>query len=175
MPDPGRAPFRFTFETAEGERMGIIAYAFLANSRPTKNRPDDEHRFQLTYGNNDVTQHALCQDPHGAYTTLLCGIDLVRNVLVGADPTLDRTTNFLRTITFSSFQLEEARRFGWHAWEREPENDDDGRIEVVVGLTPVRFVDYVRFEREALYEEAGERHLLADRFGPRAIPSPSNR
>ncbi|HEX5720485.1 MAG TPA: hypothetical protein VF179_30300, partial [Thermoanaerobaculia bacterium] len=41
------APFRITFETPEGERLGIVAYAFLANNKQTKNRPIDEHRFQL--------------------------------------------------------------------------------------------------------------------------------
>src|SRR5712691_7857651 len=45
----GHAPFRITFETSTGERMGIIVYAFLANQRLTRNRPDDEYRFQLKY------------------------------------------------------------------------------------------------------------------------------
>lgn len=36
---PAEAPFRITFETPDGERLGIITYAFLANSRPTANRP----------------------------------------------------------------------------------------------------------------------------------------
>jgi hypothetical protein len=37
-------------ETPAGERTGIVAYAFLANNTPTKNRPKDEHRFQIKYG-----------------------------------------------------------------------------------------------------------------------------
>jgi hypothetical protein len=49
-PAPNRAPFVITFETPAGERTGIIAYAFLANNTPTKNRPKDEHRFQIKYG-----------------------------------------------------------------------------------------------------------------------------
>ena len=47
---PTEAPFRITFETPQGERLGIVAYAFLANFKETKNRPADEHRFQLKYG-----------------------------------------------------------------------------------------------------------------------------
>lgn len=42
---PTEAPFRITFETLMGERMGIVAYAFFANSKLTKNRPADEHCF----------------------------------------------------------------------------------------------------------------------------------
>jgi hypothetical protein len=38
---PSEAPFRIVFETRMGERMGIVAYAFLANSKLTKNRPAD--------------------------------------------------------------------------------------------------------------------------------------
>jgi hypothetical protein len=40
-----RAPFVITFETREGERLGIVPYAFLATRTPTKNRPHDERSF----------------------------------------------------------------------------------------------------------------------------------
>ena len=43
---PDEAPFRMSFEAPDGERMGVIACAFLANRRQTKNRPPDERRFQ---------------------------------------------------------------------------------------------------------------------------------
>jgi hypothetical protein len=52
-PPANEAPFRITFETQTGERMGILVYAFLANTVLTKNRPTDEHRFQLKYGTRD--------------------------------------------------------------------------------------------------------------------------
>jgi hypothetical protein len=58
-----------------GERMGVVAYAFLANSRLTKNRPADEHRFQIKYGPDDKREP--WQDPFRLYTTLLAGLDLV--------------------------------------------------------------------------------------------------
>jgi len=62
--------FRITFGTAEGERMGIVAYAFLANNRETKGRPPDEHRFQrqsMDRRNKDKSSnlHELWQDPYG--------------------------------------------------------------------------------------------------------------
>jgi len=55
--DPSYAPFRITFEDPHGGRMGIVVYAFSANSRVTKNRPKDEHRFQIKYGKKDDQLH----------------------------------------------------------------------------------------------------------------------
>jgi hypothetical protein len=46
---PDVAPFVVTFETRDGERMGIVAYAFLATRTPTHNRPRDERSFQLKH------------------------------------------------------------------------------------------------------------------------------
>jgi hypothetical protein len=94
-PLPTRAPFRVTFETPDGERLGIIAYTFLANSRETRNRPKDEHRFQIKYGSKQVVaeargsigkEHDLWQDPYGLYTTLLIGINPERGFFVAAGP-----------------------------------------------------------------------------------------
>jgi len=65
----GEAPFRIGFEAPDGERIGIIAYAFFAHSRVTRNRPADEHRFQVKYGPNTGELHELWQDPFGLYTT----------------------------------------------------------------------------------------------------------
>src|SRR4051812_18145092 len=95
-PTVSMAPFRITFETTAGERLGIIAYAFTANSTRTRNRPEDEHRFQMQYGserdNGGGRLHELWQDPYGLYTTLLIGIDVERGIFVGADPMLHNPT-----------------------------------------------------------------------------------
>src|SRR4051794_13087669 len=77
------APFRITFEDVSGERMGIVAYACLANTKETKGRPLDEHRFQLKYGSKDGKLHKLWQDPGGLYTTLLLGINTDLGFFVG--------------------------------------------------------------------------------------------
>jgi hypothetical protein len=47
---PDQAPFYIVFETSSGQRSGLLAYAFFANTKPTRNRPPDEHRFQIKYG-----------------------------------------------------------------------------------------------------------------------------
>src|SRR5450432_295488 len=80
---PNIAPFRVSFETAGGERMGILAYAFYANNKLTKNRPADEYRFQLKYGKDTKEEHDLWQDPYGLYTTLLMGVSPEEDFFVG--------------------------------------------------------------------------------------------
>jgi hypothetical protein len=45
--DTSQAPFVITFETAAGERLGLVAYAFLATRTPTMHRPSDERSFQI--------------------------------------------------------------------------------------------------------------------------------
>lgn len=101
-----QAPFRVTFETPLGERLGIIAYAFLANSRPTRNRPADEHRFQVKYGSKDSRLHPLYQDPYDLYTTLFLGINPDRGFFVGADPILHSPTKFFISVEFKESHVD---------------------------------------------------------------------
>ena len=161
--EPDKAPFRLTFETPLGERLGIIVYAFLANSRLTKNRPNDEHRFQVKYGPNDKKLHPIWQDPFLLYTTLFCGIDPERGIFVGADPAIHNPTRFFISIEFKEHHVNEILKHGWHSWERDHRAGDDKPIEVLVGGTAATFLRYLRFEREALLEDPGHRQLLAER------------
>lgn len=158
---PNRAPFRITFETAEGERLGIVAYAFLANTKVTKNRPGDEHRFQLKYGSKDGELHEIWQDPYGLYTTLLLGINPEEGFFVGADPVLHNPTKMFISIEFKQREVDEILSTGWTAWERDRRSDAD-RVEVLVGGKPQSFLDYIRFEREACGEDQGHRQSLAE-------------
>jgi hypothetical protein len=170
VPNADRAPFRLTFETPSGERVGIIAYMFLANSRPTKNRPDDEHRFQIKYGSDLSGYHEIWQDPFGLYTTLLFGINPERGIIVAADPVLNNPTRFSVSKEFKENDVLETVRTGWHTWERShrPQGSKDASsdvTEVLLGLSPKNFLRFVLFEREALGEEQGNRELLAEQFG----------
>jgi len=164
---PAEAPFRITFETAEGERLGILAYAFLANQREIKNRPSDEHRFQVKYGKKDGELHEVWQDPYALYTTLFLGINPDQGFFVGADPVLHNPTPVFISIEFTQQDVDCVLVDGWAAWERE--SGDDGPIEVLVGGRPETFLRYVRFEREALAEDQGHRHLLAERASQRPV------
>lgn len=174
-PRADRAPFRITFETAEGERLGIMAYAFLANTKLTKNRPEDEHRFQVKYGANDNELHEVWQDPFGLYVTLFVGINSEGGFFVGADPWLHNPTRFFISIEFKQEHVDHVLRDGWHVWERErrTRGEESEPVEVLVGGTAENFLRYVRFEREALREDQGHRQFLAEKLAPVASDVPA--
>ena len=156
-----QAPLRVTFELPSGERAGIVAYAFYSNSKRTKNRPGNEHRFQVKYGTKDGNYHELWQDPHGLYTTLFCGIDPERGIFVGADPVLHNPTRFFISLEYKDSHVDEIQATGWSAWERERRRSDEP-VEVLVGGKKDNFLKYVQFERAAAGESQGHRHLLAE-------------
>jgi hypothetical protein len=162
------APFRITFEDPFGARMGIIVYAFFANSKQTKNRPDDEHRFQIKYGSKDGQLHEIWQDPYLLYTTLMVGIDTERGIFVGVDPILHQLTRFFISIEFKRSEVDAIKATGWHCWERTKRSGDDTPVETLVGGIALKFLEYVRFEQAARGLDQGHRYLLAenlDRYG----------
>lgn len=161
------APFRITFETPSGLRQGIVAYAFLANSRPTRNRPLDEHRFQIKYGSKPPGQQVymdLWQDPFGLYTTLLLGINTEEGFFVGADPVLHSPTKLFISLEFKERNAESIRDDGWHVWERDRQSEDEPS-EVLVGGTASSFLKFIEFERSAVGMDQGHRQLLAEKMG----------
>jgi hypothetical protein len=163
---PDEAPFRISFEAPDGERMGIVAYAFFANRKTTRNRPEDEHRFQVKYGPKTGELHPLWQDPLGLYTTLFFGINPERDFFVGADPSLHNPTRFFISIEFKESLVEVIEREGWHSWERQSHSREglDEPLEIMVGGKPEQFLRYVRFERSAQGLDSGHRALLADKL-----------
>ena len=165
-----QAPFLITFETAAGERIGVVAYAFLATRTPTKNRPADERSFQIKYGPDDQALHEIWQDPFDLYTTLLIGIDPEEGFFVAADPQVHNPTRFFIRLEFKDHHAEAIKREGWHSWERESKgarhllvSERLFNFEALVGGTKDAFLDLIRFERAAVGLPPGDRHLLADR------------
>ena len=165
-PDADRAPFRIVFETSWGERIGIVAYAFLANQRVTLNRPSDEHRFQVKYGSKSSSdEHELWLDEDGLYVTLLVGINPERGFFVGADPVLHNPTRFFISVEFKETDAVAIEQGGWASWERGRRGaETDEPSEVLVGGTRDHFLRYVLFEREAVGEDQGHRQLIAEQF-----------
>ncbi len=165
---PESAPFVIAFETSTGERMGIIAYAFLATRTPTRNRPTDERSFQIKYGSKESYQqnnaHELWQDPLGMFTTLLIGIDPESGFCVSADPIVHSPTKFFIRLEFKDDHADAIAAHGWFAWERvkriTPLNAP--RVETLVGATQKRFLDLIRFERAARGLDPGNRLILAE-------------
>lgn len=164
------APFRIAFETKLGERMGILCYAFLATFTPTKNRPKDEHSFQVKYGDKKASElHEIYQDPYGLYTTLLCGINPEKGFFVGIDPVLHSPTKFFIRVEFKEENVQQILTKGWHAWERQRRKGGEP-VEVVVGGTRESFLQYVRFERLAKGLDQGPRELLAEKIALASAP-----
>ncbi|SNS03274.1 hypothetical protein SAMN04488503_2455 [Humidesulfovibrio mexicanus] len=162
--DPGEAPFLVSFETPSGERQSILCYAFLANSKLTKNRPDDEHRFQVKLGSDPKAILDLYQDPLEVTTTLFVGIDPERGFLVAADPVLHSPTKMFISIEFKRSHAEAIEKDGWCAWERASARRPGQPVEVLVGAVRSRLLDLVRFERAAKGLDQGHRQLLAEKF-----------
>ncbi|MBV9497467.1 MAG: hypothetical protein JOZ54_24735 [Acidobacteria bacterium] len=171
----GTAPFRFTFVTPWGERLGIVVYAFTANQRVTQNRPADEHRFQLKYGSKPADAagdrvYDLWHDPYGLYTTLLVGINPERGFFVGADPVLNSPTRLFISKEFKEHHAARIEADGWHAWtrvqrpKRHVVEQETQAVETMVGGTAAHFLKYVLFEREVVGEDQGHRQLVAERF-----------
>jgi len=165
---PDQAPFRISFVTPAGERLGILVYAFTSTFTPTKNRPPDEHSFQIKYGSKEYGQpaklHHLWQDPYGLYTTLCCGINPDQGFFVGVDPEMHNPTKFFIRFEFKQSDVDEILNKGWHCWERDVRREHDEPVEVVVGGRASSFLQYVRFERMAFREDQGHRQLLAERI-----------
>lgn len=157
------APFRITFETPDGDPAGVVAYAFLANEKVVKNRPPDEHRFQVKYGSDFENLHAVWQDPYGLYTTLFLGINVERDFFVAADPLVHNPTRFSKSIEFKEEHAEAILDSGWHVWERRSTSRGlDEPVEVMLGGTKASFLRYVRFEHLAVGLDCGHRELLAE-------------
>lgn len=166
---PDQMPFVITFETASGERMGVVAYAFLATRTLTTNRPPDERTFQIKYGSKasyfHENLHELWQDPMGMFTTLLIGIDPESGFCVSADPILHSPTKFFIRVEFKDEHAEAILARGWYPWERSKRRatSHSHRIETLVGARREHFLDLVRFERAVRGANPGDRYEIAAR------------
>ncbi len=177
--DHGQAPFYIVFESPAGERQGVLAYAFFANTKPTRNRPEDEHRFQIKYGGELKGVLDVAVDPHALITTIFLGIDPERKIFIAADPLMNAPSPMSRSIEFKAEHVETILAQSWFAWERDrrppktkdrptPEIDADTRIQILVGGVQERLFDLIVLERLARGLDPGERHLLADQLRQRA-------
>jgi hypothetical protein len=174
-PPSNRAPFYLVFETPAGERRGLLVYAFFANSEQTRNRPIDEHRFQIKYGSKLKGVLEVAVDPQSVVTTIFLGIDTERQIFVAADPSMNNPSPMSRSIEFKAQNVRDIVSKGWAVWERDrrpgktktrpvPEYDEDERTQILVGGRKERLFDLVQFEQIACGLESGERHLIAEKL-----------
>lgn len=158
---PDSAPLFLGVEDASGQRVGICAYVFLANRRETRNRPADEHRLQIRYGDvNDrawrAGSHPIGFDPLAVDVTIVVGAHTEADLIVGLDPLIYTPLPIGISVFFKDAEIDEAKRIGWHVWERD--NISGARrsspraelgVETLMAFSPERLLDYVRFERTA--------------------------
>lgn len=177
-----RAPFHIVFDLPGGERMSVLVYAFLANAKATRNRPDDEHRFQIKYGGDLTGVLDVAVDPLGITTTVFVGIDLDHKLFVAADPLMNNPSPMSRSVEFKADNVQDILSGGWSAWERERREAKtttrrafellpDIRTEILIGGRQERLLDLILLERVARGLDPGERHLIADKF--RELPDKS--
>jgi hypothetical protein len=176
QPVPSSAPFEYVIRTQSNERLRLIAYLFRAtkyHSGEQRERPEDEHRFQIKYGSDFTDYHALeLPDPGDRSTvTLFIGVHLEEGIIVGCDPTMHNPTWFSKSVEFKQEQIERARESGWFGWERERREGGrrkealpllDYSTETVIAFTPANLMRYMEFERVATGLDPGERLLLAE-------------
>lgn len=155
------APLFLGIETGGGERIAICAYVFLANHRTIRNRPVDEHRMQIRYGDVNSRawrrqEHPVGFDPLGVDVTLVLGAHADADLIIGLDPLAYEPLPIGISIEFKDADIKQALAQGWHVWERD--NISGLRrastrsalgVETVIAFTPDRLLDYMRFERDA--------------------------
>ncbi len=170
-----RAPFHVVLDLPGGERISVLVYAFFANSEPTRNRPTDEHRFQIKYGGDLKGVLDVAVDPLGVTTTIFVGIDPERKLFVAADPLMNTPSPMSRSIEFKADNVASIVQDGWAAWERDRRDAKtttrrafellpDVRTEILIGGRQERLLDLILLERVARGLDPGERHLIADKF-----------
>lgn len=153
-----RAPLFLGIQTPSDERVGLLVYPFRANHNVIRNRPKDEHRFQVRYGGEKSWSgdHTVARDIAGVDTTLVLGVHLEYDLFIGVDPALYDPLPMGISIEVKDHQLVAARKDGWLVFERE---NRGGRrrqsarapegLETVVIFGPERLLDYARLERKA--------------------------
>jgi hypothetical protein len=134
MSAPNRAPVHLVLEMPGGERVSVLVYAFLANSKPTRNRPVDEHRFQIKYGGDLSGVIDVAVDPLGVTTTIFIGIDLERMVFIAADPLMNNPSPMSRSVEFKTASIDRVLANGWSAWERDRREARTATRRAFVGL-----------------------------------------
>ncbi len=155
------APLFLGVEDETGRRVGVCAYVFLANRRDTRNRPADEHRLQIRYGDvNDAAwrsaDHPVGFDPLGVDVTIVVGAHVEADLFVGLDPLIYTPLPLGISVFFKDAEIDEAKRTGWEVWERDNISGvrrssprTEFGVETLIAFAPDRFLDYLRFERTA--------------------------
>jgi hypothetical protein len=158
MSPPDRAPIYLGIQGRNDERIGVLCYPFRCNPPPIRRRAPDEHRVQIRYGGEASWiegDHRLGLDIAGVDTTIVVGVHLEADLLIGLDPLRYDPLPMGISIEFRQHHVDQAQRSGWHVWERETRagrrraSRAAAGLETLIAFTPERFLAYVGFERRA--------------------------
>lgn len=175
------APLFLGIEGPDGDRVGIAAYVFHANKVRTRNRPDDEHRAQIRYGdvNNRAWResgHPLGFDPAGIDLTLVLVAHPEAGLLLALDPLAYDPLPLGNSIYFKDADVTTALASGWHVWERNTHGGTrkgsvEPGLETIVAFTPDRLIDFLSVERQAqtLQLDHALRFSVAERGAAAAV------
>lgn len=182
------APIYVGAEDGDGRRYGMLVYPFTATKRSTRNRPSDEHRAQIRFGDPVRARdesNVIARDIAGVDVTLVLTVDPEQGFIVGLDPLIYEDLPMGISVYYRDRHVEAADEHGWAVWERRKAGGNRrsswSGLETLVGFRPHRLLDYVRFEAKAtglgldpglratLAEEhrvsRSEQHRLEDLFG----------
>lgn len=159
----------------------MLVYPFTTTKRTTKNRPADEHRAQIRFGDptrERDTENPLAQDVAGVDVTLVLAVDPEREFIVGLDPLVYADLPMGISVYYRDKHVAAADEHGWAVWERVKRGGKRRRsltdLETLVGFHSHRLLDYVRFEARAtaLGLNPGLRSRLAESLAAGGDGSP---
>ncbi len=167
------APVYLGAEDREGHRYGMLVYPFTTTKRSTRNRPADEHRTQIRFGDPVRARDArnlIARDVAGVDVTLVLAVDPEQGFIVGLDPLVYEDLPMGISLYYRDRHVEATAQHGWAVWERAKRGGTRRQswegLETLVGFRPERLLDYVRFEARAtaLGLDPGLRATLAETF-----------
>jgi hypothetical protein len=156
---PSTAPLFVSAEGPDGDRTGLCAYVFSANQVTTRNRPVDEHRAQIRYGDvNDPVwrrgEHPLGHDPADLDITAVLVAHVEAGLIISLDPQAYDPLPLGNSVYFKDAEIRQAQVDGWAVWERDThggsrKGSTGAGLETVIAFRPERFFDYLAVERQA--------------------------
>lgn len=167
------APVYLAAEDKMGRRYGLLVYPFTATRREIRNRPKDERRAQIRFGDPTRAReesNRIARDCAGVDVTMVLAVEPEANFIVGLDPLIYEDLPMGISVYYRDEHVAAARETGWAVWSRTKKG---GRrrpswegLETLVGFHPRRLLDYARFEAQAsgLALSPELRHRLADDF-----------
>lgn len=179
--EPSRAPVYVGVQLDSDERIGMLVYPFRMTRNAIRNRPADEVRGQLRYGSEDSweREHPIGRDVAGVDITLIVGINIDDDVLLGLDANLWNPLPMGISFYAKDADIQQAKDTGWHVWEKKNQGGtkrveprSPTQLETVVAFSPDRFIDYARLERKAssLRLDPPLRFVAASAMAERALP-----